>query len=176
MADRDAAVEALAARFARLTGELGLSFETVVAYRPRSHAADADELAAELADRAERDLERGFTGHGPHRDDLALLRGGRDLRAYGSQGQQRLALLALLLAERETVGDSRDRLPLMLLDDVMSELDPNRRSALVERLRASGGQAVITTTDLDHVPGAAAQDVVRIGVVDGRVLQDALAA
>jgi DNA replication and repair protein RecF len=176
MADRDAAVEALAARFARLTGELGLELETVVAYRPRSHAADAAELAAELADRAERDLERGFTGHGPHRDDLALLRGGRDLRAYGSQGQQRMALLALLLAERETVGESRDRLPLMLLDDVMSELDHNRRAALVERLRASGGQAVITTTDLDHVPGAASQDVVRIGVVDGRVLQVALAA
>jgi DNA replication and repair protein RecF len=64
----------------------------------------------------------------------------------------------------------------MLLDDVMSELDPTRRSALVERLRDSGGQAVITTTDLDHVPSAAAPDVVRIGVVDGGVLQDALAA
>jgi DNA replication and repair protein RecF len=133
-------------------------------------------LAAELASRVDGDLDRGFTGHGPHRDELALLRAGRELRAYGSQGQQRAALLALLLAEREAIGDSRDRLPLMLLDDVMSELDPVRRSALVERLRSSGGQAVITTTDLEHVPGASASDVVRVGVVDGRVLQEAAAA
>ncbi len=60
-------------------------------------------LAAELAERVDADLERGFTGHGPHRDDLALLRDGRELRAFGSQGEQRLALLALLLAERETL-------------------------------------------------------------------------
>ena len=52
------------------------------------------------------DLERGFTGHGPHRDDVALLRDGRELRAYGSQGEQRLALLALLLAEREALAEA----------------------------------------------------------------------
>jgi DNA replication and repair protein RecF len=172
MRDRAAAVEAVAERFGSLSAELGLELETVVAYRPRSRASEPRQLAGELADRIERDLDRGFTSHGPHRDDLALLRAGRDLRAYGSGGQQRLALLALLLAERETVGESRDRLPLMLLDDVMSELDPQRRLALVERLRASGGQAVITTADLEHVPGASAADVTRIGVVDGRILQD----
>jgi DNA replication and repair protein RecF len=172
MRDRAAAVEALAERFTAISEELELELETVVAYRPRSRATDAVQLASELAERVERDLERGFTGHGPHRDDLALLRAGRDLRAYGSQGQQRLALLALLLAERETVGESRDRLPLMLLDDVMSELDPGRRAALVERLRVSGGQAVITTADLEHVPGASAPDVTRIGVADGTILQE----
>ena len=87
------------------------------------------ELAAELAERVDSDLERGFTGHGPHRDDVALLRDGRELRAYGSQGEQRLALLALLLAEREALAAARDAPPLMLLDDVMSELDPDRRGA-----------------------------------------------
>jgi DNA replication and repair protein RecF len=173
MSDRAAAVEAIAERFAQLGEELELELETVVAYRPRSRASDAEQLAAEFGERAERDLERGFTGHGPHRDDLALLRAGRELRAYGSQGQQRLALLALLLAEREVVGEARDRLPLMLLDDVMSELDPSRRQALVQRLRSSGGQSVITTTDLEHVPGASAADVVRIGVADGTILQQA---
>ena len=59
------------------------------------------------AERTDADLERGFTGHGPHRDDLALAREGRELRAYGSQGQQRLALLALLLAEREAIAPAR---------------------------------------------------------------------
>jgi DNA replication and repair protein RecF len=90
MADRAAAVEALAARFVRLAGELGLELETVVAYRPRSRATDPEQLAAELADRVERDLERGFTGHGPHRDDLALLRGGRDLRAGRARDRRRV--------------------------------------------------------------------------------------
>ena len=119
------------------------------------------------------DLDRGFTGHGPHRDDLAMLHGGRELRAYGSQGQQRLALLALLLAEREAIAAERDAIPLMLLDDVMSELDRDRRDALVEVLR-SHGQSVITTTDIDHVPGATDVGVTRLAVCDGRVREEAV--
>ena len=133
-------------------------------------------VAAELAERIESDLERGFTGHGPHRDDLLLSRSGRDLRTYGSQGQQRIGLLALLLAEREVLAARRSAPPLMLLDDVMSELDGGRRRELVGLLRAGGGQAVITTTDLEHVPGAADGDVTRVTVSEGAILQDALAA
>ena len=68
-------------------------------------------LAAELAERVDSDLERGFTGHGPHRDDLAFRREGRELRAYGSRGQQRLGLLALLLAEREELAAERGSRP-----------------------------------------------------------------
>ena len=64
----------------------------------------------------------------------------------------------------------------MLLDDVMSELDGTRRQALVELLRAGGGQSVITTTDLEHVPGAREAGVTRLAIAAGRVLQDALAA
>jgi DNA replication and repair protein RecF len=131
---------------------------------------------AELEQRRASDLERGFTGHGPHRDDLAPLRDGRELRTYGSQGQQRLALLALLLAEREALARSRRSAPLMLLDDVMSELDRARREALVELLRNEGGQSLITTTDLEHVPTATDGDVSRIEVAAGRVLQPAGAA
>ena len=76
------------------------------------------------------------------------------LRAYGSQGQQRAALLALLFAERALLAERRARPPLMLLDDVMSELDAERRELLADLLR-SGGQAVITTTEPEHVPGTA---------------------
>ena len=153
MDDRARAVDAISDLFARLADELGLDGDPALAYRPRSRASDAAGLVAELAERVDSDLERGFTGHGPHRDDLSLSAQGRELRAYGSQGQQRLALLALLLAEREAIADARDAIPVMLLDDVMSELDRDRRAALVEVLRA-GGQSVITTTDLEHVPGA----------------------
>jgi DNA replication and repair protein RecF len=176
MADRAAAAEALADRFAALGEELGLEGVLDLAYRPRSHATEPEVLATELAERLETDLARGFTTHGPHRDELALRRDRRELRAYGSQGQQRLALLALLLAEREALAAHCGVVPLMLLDDVMSELDQQRRRALVERLRASGGQAVISTTDLDHVPGGRDADVTRIAVSAGTVLQEAAAA
>lgn len=176
MGDRAAAAETIAARFAQLGDELGVEAALEVAYRPRSRASDAAGLAAELAERREADLARGFTTHGPHRDELALRRDHRELRAYGSQGQQRLALLALLLAEREALSEQRGAVPLMLLDDVMSELDHERRRALVERLRASGGQAVITTTDLEHVPGARDAGVARVAVAAGRILQEAAAA
>src|SRR5207253_9451444 len=97
--------------------------------RPRSAARTEDEFLAELQARLERDLARGFSGHGPHRDELSITREGRELRTYGSQGEQRLALLALLLGERYVLERERGRLPLMLLDDVMSELDSERREA-----------------------------------------------
>jgi DNA replication and repair protein RecF len=173
--DRARAVAAVEDGVAAIAQELGLTGEVSLRYRPRSHAADPAGLAAELAERVESDLERGFTTHGPHRDDLALVRDGRDLRLYGSQGEQRLGLLALLLAERDVLEAERGAPPLMLLDDVMSELDADRRGRLVGRLLA-GGQAVITTTDLGHVPGADSGGVARVAVADGVVLQEAAAA
>jgi DNA replication and repair protein RecF len=164
--DRASAVDLIRDRFAAIAADLGLSGTGELRYRPRSTAATAEELAAELAERTDSDLDRGFTGHGPHRDDLVLRRDGRDLRSYGSQGEQRLALLALLLAEREALAEARGQVPLLLLDDVMSELDADRRALLVERL-GDGGQAVITTTDLGHVPGAEGPGFARVAVSDG---------
>jgi DNA replication and repair protein RecF len=143
-------------------------------YRPRSRARSAQELADELATKTRSDLERGFTGHGPHRDELSLLRGGRELRTYGSQGQQRLALLSLLLAERDAIGRVRGSLPVMLLDDVMSELDQDRRSALSMRLRAGAGQAVVTSAESSHVPGADSAAVAAVTVSPGGMLASAL--
>jgi DNA replication and repair protein RecF len=170
--DRAAALELLRERFAAAASELGMTGEAELRYRPRSKATTADQLAAELAERVDSDLERGFTTHGPHRDDVALLRDGRELRAYGSQGEQRLALLALLLAERAALQEERGAPPLLLLDDVMSELDADRRERLVERLRV--GQSVVTTTDLAHVPGADDDDVVRLRVEGGAVVAEAM--
>jgi DNA replication and repair protein RecF len=170
MDDRRRALELIAEPFGRIATELGLTGAPAVSYRPRSKATDPEELAGELAERVDLDLDRGFTGHGPHRDDLATDHAGHDLRAYGSQGQQRLALLALLLAEREAIAAHRSSAPMMLLDDVMSELDRDRRQALVDLLRSTPGQSVITTTDLEHVPGAGDADVTHLAVSDGRLL------
>ncbi len=173
--DRAATVALLSERFVACADELGLAGVAELRYRPRTQATDARELAAELASRTDSDLQRGFTTHGPHRDDLGLLRDGRELRAYGSQGEQRLGLLALLLAERETLAIERAAPPLLLLDDVMSELDSDRRSRLVARVTAEG-QTVITTTELGHVPGAEDAGVARLAVSGGAVATEALAA
>jgi DNA replication and repair protein RecF len=172
---RGAAIGLLAAPFAERASQLGLTGTASLDYRPRSRAADEDEFVAELQARLPRDLERGFSTHGPHRDELAILRDGRELRLYGSQGEQRLALLALLLAERTVLAHERRRTPLMLLDDVMSELDAERRELLAREL-SRGGQSVIATTDLAHVPGAGAADVTRLRVSPAAILQEALAA
>ena len=170
MRDRTELVDALAPRFAQQAAALGLDGKPGIRYRPRSRAADAGQLAAELGEHVEQDLERGFTTHGPHRDDLVFRRADHDLRSYGSRGQQRVALLALLMAERAYIGDERGSHPLMLLDDVMSELDGRRREALIEQL-AGAGQSLVTTTELAHVPGAERAGVVRLAVSEGAVLR-----
>jgi DNA replication and repair protein RecF len=156
---------ALAPEFAAAAAELGLRGEADLRYAPRSAATRPGELADELADRRGGDLERGYTGHGPHLDEFVLELEGRTVRRYGSQGEQRTALLALLFAERRALLEARRTPPLMLLDDVMSELDPDRRDLLATRLAEGEGQAVITATEPDHVP--AAQDRVEIAVREG---------
>ena len=174
-ADRAAAAGLLAVPFSERATQLGCRGPLELAYRPRSAASTEEEFLAELHARLERDLERGFSAHGPHRDELSITREGRELRTYGSQGEQRLALLALLLAERSVLERERGRLPLMLLDDVMSELDGERRELLVADLSA-GGQSVIATTDLAHVPDALGPGVARLRVGGGTILREAAAA
>ncbi|HEV2075837.1 MAG TPA: DNA replication and repair protein RecF, partial [Thermoleophilaceae bacterium] len=167
MTDRASAIEELRPPFARRAEELGLPEAASVSYRPRSQADGIEGLARELAERRAQDLERGFTTHGPHRDDLVLTHGDKPLRAFGSQGQQRLGLLALLFAERDVLA-ARGRTPLMLLDDVMSELDDARRRRLVEAISGEG-QAMVTATDPAHVPGVRDADMDLVLVESGSV-------
>jgi DNA replication and repair protein RecF len=148
---RRQAVEVLAQGFAEAAAELCLPGAAELRYLPRSQAGDARQLTEELRERRDTDLARGYTSHGPHLDELAITLAGRPLRRYGSQGEQRAAVLALLFAERRALLEARRSPPLMLLDDVMSELDARRRSQLAARL-AEGGQAVLTATDPDHLP------------------------
>jgi DNA replication and repair protein RecF len=130
--------------FAERAGELGL---------PDAEALYQGETptVAALEERLARDLERGVTGAGPHLDDIVLRSGGRELRSFGSQGEQRLAVLALLLAEAELIAERRGFPPLLLLDDVLSELDPARRRILATRV-AGAGQALVTSTDAAMLP------------------------
>jgi DNA replication and repair protein RecF len=109
--------------------------------------------AAALEGRLELDIQRGTTGLGPHLDDLAIS-AGRDLRGFGSQGEQRLGVLSLLLAEAALLSPA----PLLLLDDVLSELDSRRREVLAASV-AGLGQTVITTTHASQLPAEPSQIV-----------------
>ncbi|HEY1238799.1 MAG TPA: DNA replication and repair protein RecF [Solirubrobacterales bacterium] len=163
IAARGETVAALAETFTALADGLGLP-EAEVSYRPRT-SEGRDELSAELARRRSEDLNRAYTSYGPQLDEIELRLGGRALRRFGSQGQQRLALLALLFAERAALIEAGREPPLMLLDDVMSELDPDHRQLLVSLL-ADRGQAVLSATESAHVPAA---DAAQIEVSGGAI-------
>jgi DNA replication and repair protein RecF len=142
---RVAALEQLEPRAAEAGAELGLE-DVRLEYRGEPATADA------LGARIDRDLERGTTGLGPHLDEIAVLAGTRELRLYGSQGEQRVAVLALVLGEAALLSDEPGVAPLLLLDDVLSELDPARRDALARLLRGQG-QTLVTATDASFLPG-----------------------
>jgi len=167
MEARREAIGLLAPEFAAAARELGLAGEGSLRYVPRSAADRREQLAVELAERRSGDVERGYTGHGPHLDDLEVAFDGRSFRRYGSQGEQRAALLALLFAERRALLEARRTPPLMLLDDVMSELDPARRDLLARRLAEGDGQALITATEPGQLP--AGWDRTEIAVSAGAV-------
>jgi len=159
IAARGEAIAELRDPFAEAAEELGLE-AAALSYAPRAEGSE-EELRAGLEQRREQDVRLGRSSWGPHLDELKLEAGERSLRRYGSQGQQRAALLALLFAEREALLAARRVTPLLLLDDVMSELDPGRRERLVRRL-AAGGQALITAADEESLPPPALAAVVRM--------------
>jgi DNA replication and repair protein RecF len=134
-------------------------------------SALADRLRAALADRIDRDRERGFTSIGPHMDDLGLTLGGRAARLYGSQGQQRALVLALKIAEIENIRALLGRPPLLLLDDVSSELDPEKNGFLLAYLRSLQGQAFLTTTDARLLEPAAGPETRFARVQGGAVTE-----
>jgi len=146
---RTEVVALLAPGFAERAEELGLPSARM------TYEGEPPTVAA-LEARLDRDLERGATGLGPHLDDVVLTSGSRDLRSFGSQGEQRLTVLALLLAEATLIAERRGFAPLLLLDDVLSELDPDRRRVLAERVLGTG-QTLITATEASSLPVAAAQ-------------------
>ena len=132
-------------------------------YEARGPEDEAGQLA-ELEARRAGDIERGSTSTGPHHDELAFAQGERDLRSYGSQGEQRSAVLALLTAEADLVREVRGVRPVLLLDDVASELDRGRAQSLLGLLRQRG-QVLVTATDT-HQLGEACDRVIRVD--DGR--------
>jgi DNA replication and repair protein RecF len=145
------ALERLSPVFAETASELGLT-DASIAYEGEPTSVE------ELSARASADLERGVTGAGPHLHDVRFSAGGRDLRTFGSQGEQRMAVLALVLAEATVLRDHRGISPLVLLDDVLSELDGDRRLALAAMI-GRGSQTVVTATAAAALPVEPAQSL-----------------
>jgi DNA replication and repair protein RecF len=107
----------------------------------------AANLESEIGQRRNEEFSRGVTAAGPHRDDVAFLIDGRSLEAFGSRGQQRIAVVALKLAEVSAIETETGQSAVLLLDDVLSELDELRRSRLLARIAELGSQVIVTATD-----------------------------
>lgn len=140
---------------------------------PGAEDAPSDEelLAAfrrRLADARQKELWNGVTLIGPQRDDLRVELGGREVGAHASRGQQRTIILAMKLAERDLLGEDGAPTPIVLLDDVFSELDPDRSARALDLLLARG-QVLVTTADLAALPPARRRGVPIWNVGDGRL-------
>jgi len=147
---RSEAVGELAGPFDSMAGSLGLPGQTELIYRT-STLEGAEAIEKGLMERREADFRAGRTTWGPHQDELRLALDGRQLRRFGSQGQQRIGMLSLLLAERQVLSDAGLPYPLMILDDALSELDADRRANLLATV-ADGGQALVTAAEEELVP------------------------
>jgi DNA replication and repair protein RecF len=105
---------------------------------------------------------------GPHRDDLEVLINERPLSSFGSRGQQRLAVVALKLAEADVIAELGER-PILLLDDVLSELDPAHRLTLLDRVRSIGAQLLLTTADAAQIADSSVADLAVASVEPGAI-------
>ena len=141
---RTVALDLLGGGFTEAAEALGLEQATL-------RYEGAPTTVAGLDARVDADVERGVTGDGPHLHDVRIAAGDRDLRVFGSQGEQRVAVLALVLSEASALRERVGRAPLVLLDDVLSELDGERRRSLAEMV-SRGGQTVVTTTAAEAFP------------------------
>lgn len=172
--------------FARLTGLDSLTIRYLMHRDPTQDAweaptrfDDAASLALQqslsasfgraLREARAEELRRGVTAVGPHRDDLLFELGGVDLGKFGSRGQQRLALIAAKLAEVDILRHAAGEYPVLLLDDVLSELDPYHRSLLIEAIGQGAAQVCITATDLSDLDAPGLRDLPILDVEAGAV-------
>jgi DNA replication and repair protein RecF len=160
-------VPRVAADFAAISGK---GSDIQLAYDPRGYHMDAGTdveiaLAAALEAQSEIEVRRGYTLYGPHVDDFKFFSDGRDIRQFGSEGEQRTAVLALRCAEVHVMGEHMGRYPLVLLDDVFAELDEARAGALTA-LISKFDQIVLTSSR----PGRLVDDDMhRITITGGRI-------
>ncbi len=165
-------VEELAPHFARAHERLAGTAETAVRYVSQVPRGDADALAESyrelLRHKREHEFWQGTTLVGPHRDDLVVANAGRPLPTHASRGEHRTAILSLKLAEAGWIVEQASEEPVFLLDDVLSELDPERRERLAGAIPATA-QCLITATAPSGLPETLAQGAARLDVAPGSV-------
>ena len=128
--------------------KLELGYETRFSAPEGAGSAEKKDIYRQkLLESRESDMQRGFTGFGPHKDDLSIYINGIDSRQYGSQGQQRTAALSIKLAEIDLIKQETGSSAILLLDDVLSELDQKRQRYLIEAMRSV--QVFVTATEID---------------------------
>ena len=167
-------LETVAEAAARAHTRLSMGAEALrVVYQPNMPPVEPtrmiDALREALFENLERDLNRGNTSVGPHRDDIGLYLDGVDLRTYGSQGQQRTVVLSLKLAELEIIREERGESPVLLLDDVFSELDKRRQSTLLAAVQDC--QTFITCTHLEELTAAGVRQMQVYSVAGANVIE-----
>lgn len=150
--------------------------ETVtIQYKPdiaADEATDAESLRNVFEQHQQSDIHYKTTGRGPHRDDLVFMIQGRPLKNFGSQGQQRSFILALKMAELELLEETFGETPVLLLDDIASELDRTRMSNLLAYIRRQEVQTILTTTDVTPFFPLLQQDSSIIRVEEGRLTRE----
>lgn len=151
-------------------GEAPLALSYVTNAEPLDGESTREALRRRLSETREKEMWNGATLIGPHRDDIMFVTEERDLSTFASRGQQRTAILAYKLAQLDLLASVRGEPPLLLLDDVFSELDPDRRAHLVRRIGALPQAFVTTTTTADLDPALVAASNVW-NVTPGRLVQ-----
>jgi DNA replication and repair protein RecF len=171
---------ALSGNHAKLSIAYGSAAEFPQGFETRVDAGDMVDaqrrvlqwLEKSLEERRDEEFRRGVSVFGPHRDDLQFVIDGRELSAFGSRGQQRLAVVSLKLAQVEVVRDATGEIPVLLLDDVLSELDRERRERLLNRISELGGQVVVTATDARFLDTPQLEQLPLFHVQDGELHAD----
>lgn len=132
----------------------------------KSAFSSKEEFKKKLDESIDKEIEQGFTMYGPHRDNLDIFTENKDIKTYGSQGQHRSAVLALKLAQADIIYEESGEYPVLLLDDIMSELDFSRRAYLVSKIK--NRQVIITCTDADEI--GVDKNANLIHIEDGKII------
>jgi DNA replication and repair protein RecF len=169
------------ARFAELSshGDFEATYRSTVDFRsnsgePVETAVIARDYQVQLEAGRDEEVRRGMSLTGPHRDDLGLRLGGVDLAAFGSRGQQRLAVVALKLAEIDVMTAAGGEPPVLLLDDVLSELDQRHRRLLMDAAAGAGAQVLVTATDARDVESAEFAHIPLLQLEPGAIVRTAV--
>ncbi len=168
---RNAFVDRLDPLTARVHHQMGDGERLNLTYQPKDPSEDAESLRLALETTRNTDVARGGTSVGPHRDDLLLEVDKREARLYASQGQQRTLVISLKLGTLELAAQELGEAPLLLLDDILSDLDERRRAALVEVVLEKAGQAVLTCTEAAAAGNRILEAATVFHVRDGEIIR-----